>query len=92
MQADVQSTAFEGKVVPLPTIHRNDTGEAVKMAQKILIFTGYLTLGTADGIFGVKTEKAVKSYQLNRDLVVDGIVGSKTWHKMTDDIPDEVPC
>ncbi|NJM70726.1 MAG: hypothetical protein HC862_11120 [Scytonema sp. RU_4_4] len=34
----------------------------------------------------------MKSYQLNRDFVVDGILGPKTWHKMTDDIPEEVPC
>jgi peptidoglycan hydrolase-like protein with peptidoglycan-binding domain len=92
MQADVQPTAFEGKVVPLPTIRRNDTGETVRMAQKILIFTGYLASGTADGSFGPKTEKAVKSYQLNHDLVGDGIVGPKTWQKMTNDIPEEVPC
>ena len=32
-----------------------------------------------DGIFGVNTEKAVKKFQNNRNLKVDGIVGKKTW-------------
>ncbi|MDX6189256.1 N-acetylmuramidase family protein [Flavobacterium sp. Fl-318] len=29
--------------------------------------------------FGVETDKAVKDFQLNNNLVVDGIVGLKTW-------------
>lgn len=32
-----------------------------------------------DGIFGINTEKAVKKFQNNRNLKVDGIVGKKTW-------------
>ena len=37
---------------------------------------------TADGIFGPKTESAVKSYQRKNGLVADGIVGPKTWAHM----------
>ena len=37
---------------------------------------------TADGIFGPKTESAVKSYQKKNGLVADGIVGPKTWAHM----------
>ncbi|MBF2062882.1 MAG: peptidoglycan-binding protein [Calothrix sp. C42_A2020_038] len=77
-----------GKVVPLPTIRRSDTGEAVRLAQKILIFTGFLPFGEADGIFGPKTEQAVKNYQRNRVLIMDGIVGPQTWAKLTNDIPE----
>jgi peptidoglycan hydrolase-like protein with peptidoglycan-binding domain len=87
MNADFTPTVA-GKVVPLATIRRPDTGGAVRMAQKILIFTGYLTKGAADGIFGPKTEQAVKNYQLDRALAVDGIVGPKTWGKLTDEIPE----
>lgn len=32
-----------------------------------------------DGIFGPITEEAVKAFQKNNGLVVDGIVGPKTW-------------
>ena len=32
--------------------------------------------------FGVDTDKAVKNFQQKNDLVVDGIVGLKTWSKL----------
>ncbi|MDQ4144271.1 MAG: peptidoglycan-binding protein, partial [Actinomycetota bacterium] len=35
--------------------------------------------GPIDGIFGSKTETAVKEYQTNNGLVADGIVGPRTW-------------
>lgn len=37
---------------------------------------------TADGIFGPKTESAVKSYQKKNGLIPDGVVGPKTWAHM----------
>ena len=33
----------------------------------------------ADGYYGPNTEKAVKEFQTKKGLVVDGIVGEKTW-------------
>ena len=40
-------------------------------------------LGVAvDGIFGPKTESAVKAFQKKVKIGVDGIVGPKTWEKM----------
>jgi lysozyme len=35
-----------------------------------------------DGIFGSKTEEAVKRFQAKSGLVPDGIVGPKTWDKL----------
>ena len=32
-----------------------------------------------DGIFGPKTEAAVRDFQHNENLSVDGIVGTQTW-------------
>lgn len=37
---------------------------------------------TPDGIFGQQTEAAVKAYQKRKGLMVDGIVGPKTWNMM----------
>lgn len=37
---------------------------------------------TADGIYGIKTEQAVREWQHQRGLVADGIVGDKTWSAM----------
>lgn len=44
----------------------------------------------ADGIFGPKTELAVKAFQKANDLSVDGIVGAKTWSKLGYETADEV--
>ena len=35
--------------------------------------------GVVDGHFGSKTEAAVRAYQTQRGVGVDGIVGDKTW-------------
>lgn len=36
-----------------------------------------------DGVFGVNTEYAVKSYQTKHKLAVDGVVGPTTWKALT---------
>ena len=56
------------------------TGDDVLAVQKQLQILGY-TL-EADGIFGTKTQEAVRSFQRSAGLVVDGIVGEKTWNAL----------
>ncbi len=51
------------------------TGHNVKELQEFLELH-------ADGIFGRGTNQAVKNWQSNNDLVVDGIVGPATWDAM----------
>ena len=51
------------------------TGLEVRMIQKRLNIT-------EDGVFGPKTEEAVKKFQKTYNLKVDGIVGKITWNKM----------
>lgn len=36
----------------------------------------------ADGVFGPRTRDAVKSFQISKDLVGDGVVGPMTWRKL----------
>ncbi|MCL6570248.1 MAG: peptidoglycan-binding protein [Bacillus sp. (in: Bacteria)] len=71
---------------------------AEQQATSIVLYPGYLLRNgsrgidvkriqravkvTADGIFGSKTEAAVKAYQKRHGLAVDGIVGPKTWSVM----------
>lgn len=53
-------------------------GEDVIFLQKRLTAKGY-GVGVIDGIFGMKTIEAVKAFQAENNLAVDGIVGAKTW-------------
>ena len=52
-------------------------GSDVKKLQEKLNSNGYSL--DVDGVFGPKTQSAVKDYQKKNNLVVDGIVGEKTW-------------
>lgn len=64
----------------LPTLREGSRGLYVTELQEMLKKRGY-TLKT-DGIFGTKTEEAVEAFQADNGLVVDGVVGSKTWGKL----------
>lgn len=52
-------------------------GEDVEEVQLALNNQGY-NCGAADGVFGNKTSIAVKNFQTDKGLTVDGIVGRKT--------------
>ncbi|MCD9185618.1 MAG: peptidoglycan-binding protein [Pyrinomonadaceae bacterium] len=54
----------------------NSRGAAVAQLQKDLSKLGYPL--TADGIFGAKTDAAVRKFQRDHGLTADGIVGPKT--------------
>lgn len=54
------------------------SGEDVKALQKRLGKLGY-EIGVVDGIFGKMTQNAVKKFQQDKKLTVDGIVGPSTW-------------
>ena len=60
-----------------PTLRKGSRGDDVKKLQETLNAMGY-DCGTADGIFGVKTEIAVRSFQQANGLAIDGIAGKNT--------------
>lgn len=59
-----------------PTLYPWDTGPAVTDLQKLLNAHGFHL--RVDGDFGYITEAAVKEFQSQRGLRIDGIVGPKT--------------
>ena len=60
------------------TVRLNSRGDDVKYLQGRL--NTLQTVGlVADGIFGPKTDAAVRTFQRSKGLVVDGIAGPKTW-------------
>ena len=67
--------------VPKTTLRRGASGNDVKWLQYELNRRGFKL--SIDGIFGPKTEAAVKEYQKKQGLVVDGIVGARTRGELT---------
>ena len=73
--------AYFGKLLSLK---RGMRGEQVRLLQETL---NELPAGAAldlkeDGIFGAETEKAVRQFQADKGLTVDGVVGPKTWRAL----------
>jgi peptidoglycan hydrolase-like protein with peptidoglycan-binding domain len=67
----------------MPLLKRGSRGEDVRRLQEALKRLGF-DPGPIDGIFGPKTEAAVKAFQKKYGLVVDGIVGPQTWAKINE--------
>ena len=65
-------------------IKEGDRGEQVAELQRILIAKGLLS-GNADGIYGSATVEAIKKFQANHGLTVDGICGDETFNLMIAD-------
>jgi peptidoglycan hydrolase-like protein with peptidoglycan-binding domain len=66
------ATAFTG-----PVLYPWDAGSAVAELQELLHAHGFPL--RIDGDFGSITETAVRLYQKRNKLVVDGVVGPRTW-------------
>ena len=62
-------------------LERGDYGDYVRVLQGFLICRGYDT-GGFDGIFGTRTESAVRTFQTVRNLYVDGIAGKCTFEEL----------
>lgn len=61
-----------------PILKKGSKGEYVKILQTQLVAKGYDPKGI-DGIFGPGCDAAVRKFQKDKGLVVDGYVGPKTW-------------
>ncbi|MED4124042.1 N-acetylmuramoyl-L-alanine amidase [Halalkalibacterium halodurans] len=65
----------------LVNVRAGARGNLTRVLQALLYIKGY-DVGPFDGIFGGKTETAVRSFQRANRLTVDGIVGPQTWGHM----------
>ncbi len=62
-------------------LRKGSRGQEVRELQQRLVSLGYNTNGI-DGIFGNGTDRAVRQFQRDNNLVVDGIVGPATLGKL----------
>lgn len=70
---------FSGKLLKIGSADpTNGSDNSVRLVQQKLKDKNYL-ITTVDGIFGTSTELAVKAFQRNNKLQIDGIVGKVTW-------------
>lgn len=72
----------------MPLIKKGATGFAVVELQKRLNACSYegKTILTVDGDFGNKTYNALRAYQKDRGLEVDGEVGKNTWKSLFNEL------
>lgn len=76
-QSVMQVTVDPALPTPGPLLKNGSTGQLVVQLQSRLQELGYYT-GSLDGQFGPATEKAVRLFQEQHELDVDGKVGSAT--------------
>lgn len=64
--------------IDLPLLKKGSADESVRALQMLLTGRGYSTNG-ADGKFGSNTDTALRRFQRENGLTVDGRCGPKTW-------------
>jgi N-acetylmuramoyl-L-alanine amidase len=65
-------------------LRRGNRGEAVRDLQRRLGTSGLGSAPDDTGEFGEGTERAVRAFQTQRSLRVDGIVGRQTWSSLVE--------
>lgn len=70
-----------GTLSPWPLVREGTEGHPVKTLQYLLQARGHSV--AVDGIFGPETDAAVRAFQREKGLGVDGIVGPITWRALT---------
>jgi peptidoglycan hydrolase-like protein with peptidoglycan-binding domain len=68
------------QIQPFPLVQDGDKNHPVQTLQHLLRAHGHKIY--VDGIFGPRTEAAVRAFQKDRKLAVDGLVGPLTWSRL----------
>ena len=83
---EVTEEANTGVVVHLPVLKKGSSGEAVKTIQRLLKALGYKgshgKVLAVDGDFGANTDHALRAFQGNKRIDVDGVCGNDTWNML----------
>lgn len=66
-----------GSISPFPLVRTGDRDHPVRTLQHLLRARNHPV--TVDGVFGPKTDAAVRAFQMDAHLAVDGVVGPDTW-------------
>ena len=66
-----------GSISPFPLVRTGDQEHPVRTLQHLLRARNHPV--TVDGAFGPKTDAAVRAFQMDAHLAVDGVVGPDTW-------------
>jgi peptidoglycan hydrolase-like protein with peptidoglycan-binding domain len=78
--------------MPNLPLQSGSRGDDVKRVQRAIVRDGYRSAANdlgldgaedVDGIFGPRTDTAVRRFQERQGLVVDGVVGPITWAELT---------
>jgi peptidoglycan hydrolase-like protein with peptidoglycan-binding domain len=64
-------------IAPWPLVRQGDRDHPVRTLQHLLRARGHSV--AVDGIFGPRTDAAVRAFQREKGLADDGIVGPRTW-------------
>ena len=67
---------------PYPLLREGSRSSYVRFLQNLLQ-SKFIPTGNIDGIFGSQTLNAVRAFQQENNLTVDGIVGDNTWNALT---------
>jgi peptidoglycan hydrolase-like protein with peptidoglycan-binding domain len=67
-------------ILPFPLVKRPTDRFPVRSLQQLLRARGHTV--AVDGIFGPRTEAAVRAFQQSKGLAADGIVGPQTWGRL----------
>lgn len=63
-------------------LKQGSRSQAVELLQAALMFNGYDITGGNDGYFGSYTTAALKKYQADHGLIVDGTAGTETFREL----------
>ena len=73
---------YSPEEIPVSPMHRTlrkgSQGDDVRTLQTFLVAWGFEP-GTPDGVFGKKTDAALRAFQKAQGLTVDGVCGPATW-------------